>query len=163
MEPPAMEPPAGGLADWQQQMLDEHNLLRARHCAPAQTWDAELAAGAQAWAEQCVFEHSTGAWGENLSAGTNQVPVGAVDSWYSEIANYNFAQPGFTPGTGHFTQLVWRASTRLGCGMARCPNIFPDFGGANYFVCRYGVPGNNVSPGQFEANVLPVPANGMCQ
>lgn len=159
--PPALD--ATGLADWQKQQLDEHNLLRAKHCAPALTWSAELAAGAQAWADACQFDHSkaNGAYGENLSAGTNQTAIGAVDSWYSEIKNYDFAAPGTSQGTGHFTQVVWKGSTQLGCGMARCGNIFSDFGGAFFYVCRYAPAGNMA--GEYEQNVAPVADGGTCE
>jgi uncharacterized protein YkwD len=154
-----------GLADWQKQQLDEHNLLRAKHCSPALTWNAELAAGAQAWAERCEFEHSAGggAYGENLFAGTNTTAIEAVDGWYSEIANYDFAAPGSSQGTGHFTQLVWKSSAQLGCGMARCTNIFPTFGGAWFYVCRYAPPGNMNGADEYRQNVLPVSEGGTCE
>jgi hypothetical protein len=29
--------------------------------------------------------------------------------------------------TGHFTQVVWKATTRLGCWAAACPNLFEDW------------------------------------
>lgn len=156
------QPPAtGGLADWQKQTLDEHNVLRAKHCAPELTWNATLAAEAQAWAERCDFAHSSGPYGENLSAGTSRTAIEAVDDWYSEIANYNFAAPGTSANTGHFSQLVWRDSTQLGCGMARCSNIFPEFGGAFFYVCRYQAQGNMA--GGYEQNVKPVSDGGLCE
>jgi pathogenesis-related protein 1 len=165
---PAGEVPpdaAASLADWQKQQLDEHNLLRAKHCSPALTWSAELAAGAQAWADRCEFEHSAGggAYGENLFAGTNTTAIEAVDGWYSEIKSYDFAAPGSSQGTGHFTQLVWKNSTQLGCGMARCGNIFPTFGGAWLYVCRYAPPGNMNGADEYQKNVLPVSDGGTCE
>ena len=37
-----------------------------------------------------------------------------VDSWYSEIRNYDFNRPGFSPATGHFTQVgVWCACVKI--------------------------------------------------
>jgi hypothetical protein len=40
--------------------------------------------------------------------------------WYDEVTNpgYNFETGGFSGGTGHFTQLVWKGTTELGCGIA---------------------------------------------
>ena len=63
----------------------------------------------------------------------------ATDMWYEEISNpgYNFNDPGFSNGTGHFTQVVWKGSTKLGCGIA-----------GMYVCCRYSPPGNYM--GQFE-------------
>ena len=42
----------------------------------------------------------------------------ATTSWYNELYNpgYDFAQPGFSKGTGHFTQVIWNASEKLGMG-----------------------------------------------
>ncbi|MET8361597.1 CAP domain-containing protein [Micromonospora sp. NPDC005171] len=48
-------------------------------------------------------------------------PAGASTSaWYGEISRYNFADPSASgPGaSGHFTQLVWKASTKVGFGRA---------------------------------------------
>ncbi|HTU62715.1 MAG TPA: CAP family protein, partial [Polyangiales bacterium] len=139
--PPPTTPPA---QDWKTNVLNKHNELRAPHCAPAMTWDDELANGAQAWADACVFDHAPG-FGENLAGGGDQ----PTEMWYSEIKDYNFAMQGFSEATGHFTQLVWRASTKLGCGRAMC-----NFG--VYYVCRYSPRGNTA--GAFETNVLPAGA-----
>ena len=132
-------------------MLNAHNAYRAKHCVPAMTWSADLAAGAQAWANGCkmsgnVFVHS-GVPGENLRWSYppgSQGAASAVNSWYNEIGAYNFNNPGFSSATGHFTQVIWRNSTQLGCAKAVCGNN-------DYWVCRYG-PAGNIT-GQFPANV----------
>lgn len=165
--PPAAEPGAE-LTPWQKEMLDRHNLLRAKHCSPAMTWDAEVAKTAQAWADRCQFEHAQGTGlGENLAAaaGTARTPTETSDSWYSEIRLYDFAAPGSVDGTGHFSQLVWKASTKLGCAMAICPatSISPDWGAwptAQFVVCRYSPQGNIT--GAYAENVLPESTGGVC-
>jgi hypothetical protein len=53
-----------------------------------------------------------------------------VKAWYDEVKNYNFKKPGFTMDTGHFTQLVWKSSTRLGLGLAAGKH-----GGSNAYYC----------------------------
>lgn len=68
----------------------------------------------------------------------------AVDAWYNEITDYNFNNPGFSMGTGHFTQVVWKSSKSVGCGCAPKDNSM-------YCTCNYDPPGNIA--GQFEANV----------
>jgi uncharacterized protein YkwD len=133
-------------------LLAAHNELRARHGVPPLTWSAELAAGAQDWAARCVFEHSSGQYGENLSwwRGGNATPADRVRDWYSEIKDFNFAAPDrndFTV-TGHFTQIVWRTSREVGCGVAVCKD------GAQILVCRYS-PAGNVQ-GRYRENVPPV-------
>lgn len=167
MPPPAADPGAGELTTWQKEMLDAHNVLRAQHCSPEMTWDAEVAQSAQAWADRCQWEHAQGTGlGENLAAaaGSVRTPKQTTDGWYSEIAQYNFAAPGFSFGTGHFTQVVWKGSTRLGCAMAICPatSISPDWGAwptAQFVVCRYAPQGNT---GAYAENVLPVAEGGVC-
>lgn len=141
--PPTTPPTMPPAQDWKMSVLNKHNELRAQHCAPAMTWDDEVAKGAQEWADGCVFEHAT--TGENLAAGSEQ----PTEMWYAEVRDYDFAAPGFSQATGHFTQVVWRGSTKLGCGRAAC-------GFGVYFVCRYS-PGGNVTGG-YEENVLPAGA-----
>jgi pathogenesis-related protein 1 len=137
--------------------LEQHNAHRADHCAPPLTWDDELAASAQAWADRCVFEHSGP--GENLFANVGTPSAAAaVDEWYSEVAAYDFAAPGFSIGTGHFTQVVWRDTARVGCAVAACPGLFPGFEASLMYVCQYASAGNMA--GQFESNVLP--SGGTC-
>jgi len=58
--------------------------------------------------------------------------------------NYN---GGFQYSTGHFTQVVWKGSTKLGVGYA-----FGDGGREIYVVAQYTPPGNYM--GQFGSNVL---------
>lgn len=144
-------PASGGhLTAEQQALLDAHNAYRAKHCVPALTWSDQAAAAAAQWASGCQqdsqgrFVHeSQDVYGENLAWGAGLSGHAAVDLWYNEINNYNFAAPVYTdnPQVGHFTQLVWRTTTQVGCAMKVC-------NGQNFWVCRYLPPGNwNVKPG----------------
>jgi uncharacterized protein YkwD len=135
------------VADNPQAWLDAHNKQRAIHCVPALTWSNEVAASAQAWANQCTFSHEgQHVYGENLFWGTAGAysPDSAVTSWYGENSNYSYATPVFSQATGHFTQVIWKSTTAIGCATARC-------GDKDYFVCRYSPPGNVA--GQFAENV----------
>jgi hypothetical protein len=38
--------------------------------------------------------------------------------WYNEVSKYDWGSPGYSGITGHFTQVVWKASTELGFGKA---------------------------------------------
>lgn len=129
-------------------ILDEHNRYRAAHCAAPLAWSDELAATAQAWANRCEFEHSDTPYGENLAMGTSGYlpPEAVVEMWYAEKAEYDFANGGFSGNTGHFTQVVWRGTTQVGCGMAQCD-------GQDLWVCNYDPSGNY--EGQYQDNVLP--------
>jgi uncharacterized protein YkwD len=141
--------PRGDGAAW----VDAHNRFRSRHCAGALTWSAKLAEVAQRWANTlrdrgCQFEHSGGNYGENLAAGTKGTldPGSVVKMWYDEIAKYRFPDGGFSMETGHFTQVVWRGTQRVGCGHSQCK-------GMDFYVCEYDPPGN--WEGQYRDNVRP--------
>ena len=66
--------------------------------------------------------------------------------WYGEVKQYAFPDGGFSMETGHFTQVVWRGTTQLGCGVSTCR-------GMDIWVCEYDPPGN--VQGQYRQNVLP--------
>ncbi|MEM9772414.1 MAG: CAP family protein [Cyanobacteria bacterium P01_D01_bin.73] len=150
--------------------LEVHNRYRARHGVPALARDPRLERSARTWASKIAkkgkLEHS-GAGdrnnaGENLAFFANSAPIPwrvaverAVGNWYNEIGSYNYSRPGFAAGTGHFTQVVWKNSTSLGCGVAEGEKITRGSTQLNtyYVVCHYG-PAGNVQ-GQFPENVLP--------
>jgi uncharacterized protein YkwD len=135
----------------------QHNRYRALHSAPKLIWNTALANSAARWASRCTFAHSNtgGAYGENLYV-TSQRNAGgaalvdAVKAWYAEIKDYNYNNPGFSSATGHFTQVVWKASRQLGCAVQDCANI-QGFTAGTMVVCQYKPPGNVI--GQFPQNV----------
>lgn len=144
--PPVAPTTPGGLnAATRSAILSAHNNSRAKYCVPKLTWSAQLEAGAQAWAARCNFAHSGAGTGENIAMGTNLGAGQAVALWFSEKAAYNYNAPGFSGNTGHFTQIVWKGTTQIGCGVAACPT-------GQFYVCRYMAPGNVA--GQYPQNVL---------
>ena len=67
----------------------------------------------------------------------------AVDAWASEKAYYDYEtnkqKPGYeNEAVGHYTQIVWKDTTKVGCAKAHSQT---DFGG-DWIVCRYSPPGN---------------------
>ena len=154
-EPPSAPMPmgAGGAKTIAQRFVDAHNAVRKQHCAAPLTWSPKLEAVAQKWANTlrdkgCAFGHSGGQFGENLAAGTEGVldPEATVKMWYDEIEKYKFPNGGFSMETGHFTQVVWRGTTQVGCGHSTCK-------GNDIWVCNYDPAGN--WEGQYRENVLP--------
>ncbi|KAF9521346.1 CAP domain-containing protein, partial [Crepidotus variabilis] len=126
-----------------QMYLDAHNSFRAIYHAPALTWNNEMASKAQQWANNCDFNHSGGTlgpYGENLAAGTGSYSIlDGIKAWTDEASSYDPNNPTFS----HFTQVVWKSSTELGCAYQFCDGIFPaSYGKARLVVCEYAVPGN---------------------
>lgn len=118
-----------------------------------------MTAHAQVWANQIaatgVVEHDTtiqGSEGENIAWFKGQDDSDCIDSvtlWYDdEEPLYDYNNPGFSPQTGHFTQLVWKSTSSVGVALASTGS------GNNkktYVVARYYPPGNVV--GFFPQNV----------
>lgn len=149
--------------------LSKHNTYRRVHRSPAMTLNNSVNSTAQAWADHlaatATFVHSTSAQrkgaGENIYAyyttGTSvtadSMANKAIDAWYNEVKLYNYANPGFSAATGHFTQVVWKDSIQLGCGLSKGTKTFSGTKyNAYYVVCQYNPAGNMA--GKFPANVL---------
>lgn len=138
--------------DLKQEILETHNAFRAKHRAPALQWDNELANYAYRHASQCQFEHTHGPYGENLAAGY-ATAEDALTAWYNEVQHYSYSNPHFSMSTGHFTQLVWKSTTKVGCALVPCNGSHGTPG--QYLVCEYSPAGNLIAPGYFSQNVLP--------
>lgn len=89
-----------------------------------------------------------GMYGENLYASAGSTPTGAGVSqdWVSEASSYDYATNSCSGVCGHYTQVVWRATSMLGCAVKTCSQNSP-FGGHpdwTIVVCEYDPPGNYV-------------------
>ncbi len=151
--PQARVRPSPSPSGQQEALLRAHNQRRAQHCAKPLRWSNELSRAAQRWADKlargrCTLEHSDTAFGENLAAGTSSAfsPDAIVQMWYRELEDYRFARGSFSMKTGHFTQLVWRSTSMVGCGVSECD-------GLEVWVCNYDPPGN--VDGMFREEVMP--------
>ena len=71
-----------------------------------------------------------------------------VDSWYEGSLKYDFNKQGWSSETGGFTQMIWKATKKIGC--ASSPVKGQD---KSYAVCIYYPAGN--WQGEFEKNVFP--------
>lgn len=113
------------------EFLKVHNDARAEVGAPPLVWDDKLAAFAQEWADHLVakgggLEHRTdNKYGENLAGympETGMRPVHGAKLWYDEIKNYDAVNNTKVDpngvAIGHYTQMVWRKSTKVGFGIA---------------------------------------------
>ncbi|XP_045176323.2 cysteine-rich venom protein-like [Mercenaria mercenaria] len=134
-----------------QEILDEHNNYR-KSVTPAasnmlkMTWDTEVALVAQAWAETCSFSHDESknrnipgrlSAGQNIGTGYLSWKA-AIKAWHDEVKDFTYNANNKFEKVGHYTQLVWATSNKIGCGMANCRS-------ANFHVCNYS-PAGNVDP-----------------
>ncbi|XP_075932134.1 GLIPR1-like protein 1 [Anarhichas minor] len=141
-----------------------HNDARSSVSPPANdmlymTWDEGLAITARAWARHCVFEHNTylkdvrrmhptfTSVGENLWAAyppSSFDVLKAIKHWVDEKQDYNYNSNNCTNICGHYTQVVWGSSYKVGCAAQLCPNGVTSFTSREgvIFVCNYATAGN---------------------
>lgn len=143
-------------SDFARAMISAHNTIRLsasptpNPALPVLTWSSSAAATAQAWADQCKWGHNPnrGNLGENIFAATpNSTPTaGVVQGWGSEASSYDYGTNSCAPGKqcGHYTQIVWRSTTQLGCATKVCDKNSPFSGFPTWqiWVCNYAPPGN---------------------
>ncbi|XP_062406278.1 cysteine-rich venom protein-like [Sardina pilchardus] len=136
----------------QEDIVNKHNELR-RSVNPTasnmlkMSWNSEVAANAQKWADSCKQRHSTsserristGGCGENLFY--SSAPLSwddSIQAWFGENRHYKYGEGPIGNATvGHYTQLVWYRSNEIGCAVAHCPHGF-----AYFYVCHYCPAGN---------------------
>jgi len=66
---------------------------------------------------------------------------GAVEGWDNEFHNYTYSSNSCDAVCGHYTQVAWANTLRIGCGTASCPSftIAPKYGAGDVWVCSYDV------------------------
>lgn len=132
-------------------VLKQHNDARAEVGVPPLKWDCRLANYAQKWANQGNTEHSSDEQLSNIIPG---IRVGENLAWHSDpkappgFSGWMEEKPFWDNGNatckagevcGHYTQIVWRTTTHVGCGINRnAPGEFKQF-----FVCNYSPGGND--------------------
>ncbi|KAI3917208.1 hypothetical protein MKX01_026396 [Papaver californicum] len=126
----------------QQDYLNAHNTARASvpNC-PAIAWDNTTEAFAQNVANSRKPTCSiTALSGCNIISGGTITGIQAVDAWVAQKPNYVYATNTCVTGKvcAAYTQVVWSASTGLGCARQICTD------GSNkaLVVCCYNPAGN---------------------
>ncbi|KAL1595674.1 hypothetical protein SLS60_009363 [Paraconiothyrium brasiliense] len=131
-------------------ILNVTNTYRKQHNATSLKWNDTLADYAKDWSAKCNFEHSGGPNGENLSSGYPNASQSII-AWGHERVDYDFKKGEFTHETGHFSQLVWKATKTVGCGRTECDGQDKGKAPGWFVVCEYYPPGNVI--GSFIQNV----------
>jgi hypothetical protein len=145
-------------ASFEQRILVAHNGERLELGLSPLNWNDALARSAQQWADHLAatgrFEHAPenrdAPQGENLWEGSKGyfAPEAMVDAW---IREKRFFRPGVFPNNsstgrvedvGHYTQVVWRATSEVGCAEASS-------GSEDILVCRYAEAGNYIGDRPF--------------
>jgi len=180
----------------QNEIVDLHNELRGdlkKYNQPEATnmmkiyWDDEIAMIAQRQADSCVYKHDDNhersipgrlTLGQNIALGHGNWRDVILD-WHYEYNVYDYwtnSKKGSTyvdryknrvaAQIGHYTQIVWATTARIGCGYAKC-----GAGVGNHYVCNYGPAGNGphkrgVTPyktgGKTAADCPNTKKNGVC-
>jgi hypothetical protein len=151
-------------------ILKAHNIERLKAKKPAVvgkmpklTWSAPLEKIALKYAKLCTFQHNANRGstvGENIFASVGPfvatTPVTSVNSWISEKSKYTYKKvtlENFAP-TGHYTQVIWQTTTKVGCAYQNCNKNTPFSGyGPNWVivVCDYSTSGNKINSYPYEA------------
>ncbi|WWC91374.1 uncharacterized protein L201_006317 [Kwoniella dendrophila CBS 6074] len=139
----------------QKPWVDLHNAARAKYQVGPVSWRQDLVAIAKEHAQACNKAHTKAA--ENLQWGSGMgTPKSAVDAWMEEDALYKWDNPVYSDATGHFTQVVWKNTSFIGCWIAECDpqKIAPGHTQSFQSACEYDPAGNFVGAESFRANVL---------
>ncbi|XP_035703528.1 cysteine-rich secretory protein LCCL domain-containing 2-like [Folsomia candida] len=167
--------------EWLKEIVRFHNVLRKRHGSQKVEFDYEIAYEAHLWAlelakkaikkRKIILENglpnNNKKLGENLGARQSKMRLQLLDLpgsfpvrvWYSEIRKHDWEKNYWQWDSGHFTQLIWGATKRIGCGRVvteeLCesgkivlPSIF-------FVVCRYWPAGNWLHKHAYEEHVHP--------
>jgi pathogenesis-related protein 1 len=136
-----------------QAALNFHNKIRQDVDVEPLEWSVELSKFAQEWADYlstngCKIKHRphegqyTQKYGENIywGGGGEYTCAYASQRWYSEIKDYRYGilTEDIWHKTGHYTQMVWRRTTKLGMGISKCSD------GSTIIVANYFPPGNTI-------------------
>jgi hypothetical protein len=150
----------GRTTNLEDRLLAAHNRERAQLAIPPLRWDDELETSAAEWADYLTelgdLEHypddpsDPDPQGENLWLGTRDYfsPEQMVGMWIDEKKHF---KPGVFPANsntgrlddvGHYTQLMWRTTDRVGCAVAENQEY-------DFLVCRYSEGGNVIGERPF--------------
>jgi uncharacterized protein YkwD len=133
-------------SSFKENMLAVQNKYRSELGVPGLAWNDSLAKESLKWAEHLTdintMKHSETTAGENIASGLNVDYVTLVDiSWGKEKSDFvygafpNCSKSNNWQHVGHYTQMIWKNTTEVGCAIAKKKEKM-------FLVCRYNPPGN---------------------
>lgn len=161
--------------NFEQSILQLHNNFRENHRVEPLVWDATLAEQSKKWADYICKNDCEGSqiahsnyptitmklgdskYGENVSWNMNSNGINnvvavnsAVNGWYNEYSCYDYNDPKFSSNSGHFTQVVWKDTKKIGCARSLSSDKTKEM-----IVCQYSPSGNIDTNKNYTTNVLP--------
>jgi hypothetical protein len=164
---PAAASTASATNSYQSAVLYNHNIHRSNHSVSSVEWSADLESSAYTLASRCVYQHDTtiagGGYGQNIGYGVEAGDIGVMITnlmYNDEIeyfpTPYGASDPSMTDFDkwGHFSQIVWKATTHVGCATVTCNSLgnVDSSSAVPFTVCNYSPVGN--VEGQYGENVL---------
>uniref|UniRef100_UPI00398ECD6C GLIPR1-like protein 1 n=1 Tax=Pristiophorus japonicus TaxID=55135 RepID=UPI00398ECD6C len=173
-----------------QSCLDQHNAARSEVDPPAtnmmgMTWDEALAKSARAWGKNCIFKHNPSLQqkgavhptffpiGENIFISSGGFSAKqAIKRWIAEMSYYDYSTNKCKPQQmcGHYTQVVWANSYKVGCAVSDCPNGIKGSGlrgPSIIFVCDYAPAGNYIGAFPYKmgesCSACPICKDNLCR
>ena len=127
------------------ELVGQHNARRAKYDVPPLVWDDAVAQTAQQWADTLarsgtLTHRPDTPYGENIWTGSADSfsMAAVVDDWGNEAEHFDLRTATCAAGKvcGHFTQIEWKTTSKLGCGKATGADS------NDYVVCNYDPAGN---------------------
>ncbi|XP_019743330.1 peptidase inhibitor 16-like [Hippocampus comes] len=149
-----LAPGAWSLLSEEEELLVElHNYYRGQVSPSASAmlplkWDPMLKLVAEGYAAKCIWNHNPDLedTGENLFAGTGPLDLRvALEKWFLEHLYYDFHNNSCNDDKmcGHYTQMVWSDTHRVGCAAHLCNNMEGlAWEKISFLVCNYYPAGN---------------------
>ncbi|KAF7643812.1 hypothetical protein LDENG_00232750 [Lucifuga dentata] len=142
------------LSEEEEELLVElHNHYRGQVSPRASAmlplkWDASLKVLAEGYAAKCHWSHNPelDETGENLFAGTGPLDLRVtLEKWFLEHLDYDYHNNSCHEEKmcGHYTQMVWADTHRVGCAFHLCNTMEGlDWERVSFLVCNYYPAGN---------------------
>ncbi|QHN80471.1 hypothetical protein HN51_057647 [Arachis hypogaea] len=129
--------------------LKAHNNARAEVGVKPLKWDPKLELHARKYVKKYITDCKkglfdvdfAGTYGQNNAYNPGSISgIAAVDVWVKQKTNYDYESNSCVDGTmncSRYAQVVWSATTRLGCARVKCRNY-----GGTLVTCLYHPEGN---------------------